>query len=247
MWVCADTHIGQKREENQDTFVVSNVADGVLAVVCDGMGGAAGGKIASRIAADTMAERVGQGLRQGAGEASVRRILESAGAASNVAVRDAVSHNRALEGMGTTLVCAVVANGEAHFAHAGDSRAYLLREGFLTQLTVDHTLVQMLIRRGDITTGDAQKHPHRHYLTRAVGMEDDIRLDIFSIDITNEDALLLCTDGLYNYVHHEDLCNLANLGVKTKSVDLLIDKANQNGGGDNITAVLIGLEGGEQD
>jgi protein phosphatase len=244
MWVAADTHVGQKRDENQDAYIVSKTTDGVFVVVCDGMGGVRGGQMASRLAADTMSEQVLRSLKADMGEVSIRRVLESATAASNEAVRHAVKKDASLEGMGTTLIAVVATAKAAHIAHAGDSRAYLLRDDLLTQLTVDHTVVQMLIDRGDITRQDAKTHPHRHYITRAVGVGDNLRFDIFSIDLREGDAILVCTDGLYNYVGHENLCALTAVGLCQESVSPLINSANQNGGGDNITAALIGLTEG---
>lgn len=241
MWVAADTHVGQKRDDNEDAVVVSKTADGVFVVVCDGMGGFRGGKLASRLAADTMTEQVLRSLKSDMGEMSVRRVLESAAAAANAAVRQAAKNDPALEGMGTTIVAVAATDKAAHIAHAGDSRAYLLRDDLLTQLTVDHTVIQMLIDRGDITRQDAKNHPHRHYITRAVGVEDSLRCDIFSIDVRDGDAILVCTDGLYNYVGYEELCALTAIAVCSKSVVPLINCANQNGGGDNITAAIIGL------
>lgn len=241
MWVAADTNVGLKREDNEDAVVVSKTADGAFVVVCDGMGGFRGGKLASRLAADTMTEQVLRSLKSDMGEVSVRRVLESAAAAANVSVRQAAKNDVALEGMGTTIVAVAATDKAAHIAHAGDSRAYLLRDDLLTQLTVDHTVIQMLIDRGDITRQDAKNHPHRHYITRAVGVEDNLRCDIFSIDLRDGDAILICTDGLYNYVSHEELCALTAIAFCDKSVAPLINCANQNGGGDNITAALIGL------
>ena len=200
--------------------------------------------MASRLAANTMSEQVTRSLKVEMGEVSIRRVLESAAAAANEEVRLAVKDDPSLEGMGTTLVAVVATAKAAHIAHAGDSRAYLLRDDLLTQLTVDHTVVQMLIDRGDITRQDAKNHPHRHYITRAVGVGDNLRFDIFSIDLREGDAILVCTDGLYNYIGHENLCALTAVSLCGGSVDPLINSANQNGGGDNITAALIGLTEG---
>lgn len=245
MWLTAETHVGQKRETNQDTFVAQTLEwGGGFLVVCDGMGGERGGAVASDIAAKAMAGQLSRGLRPDMREASVRHLLQCAAAAANADVFDAARADPALEGMGTTLVAAAVTPGAAHIVHAGDSRAYLLRDDLLTQLTVDHTVVQMLIDRGDITTQDAREHPQRHYITRAVGVEAELPFDIFSIDLQPGDALLLCSDGLYNFVSHEDLCALTAVAVRRRSAAGLIARANENGGGDNITAALAGLTGG---
>ncbi|MEG2173863.1 MAG: Stp1/IreP family PP2C-type Ser/Thr phosphatase [Oscillospiraceae bacterium] len=238
MWLAADTHVGQKRKSNQDTFVSGYLSDGCYLVVCDGMGGEKGGGVASLLASKAVSEQLARDLQPDMNELSVRRVLQCASAAANAAVCEA-AHDPALNGMGTTLVAAVVMGRMAHFAHAGDSRAYLLREDLLAQLTVDHTVVQMLIDRGDISVSDAKNHPQRHLITRAVGVSPDTRFDIFSIDVEPGDAILLCSDGLYNFMSHEDLCALAAISVKRQSVAPLINRANENGGGDNITAGLI--------
>lgn len=245
MWMTADTHIGQKRRNNQDVYLIERLAGGCFLLVCDGMGGEAGGAVASGIAAKTVADIVRRDVVAGMAEQSVRHVLECAGAAANAAVFDAALSDLSLKGMGTTIVAAVIMGDAAHFLHAGDSRAYLLRDDLLTQLTVDHTVVQMLVDRGEISESDAPNHPQRNYITRAVGIADQLRFDIFSVALKPGDVLLLCSDGLYHYMSHEDLCALTAVGARRQSVSPLIDRANQNGGGDNITAVLFGTLGEE--
>lgn len=245
MWMTADTHIGQKRRNNQDVYLVERLAAGCFLLVCDGMGGEAGGAVASDIASKTVAHCIRRDITPDMEEPSVRRVLESAGAAANAAVFDAASENPALKGMGTTLVAAIILGDTAYVLHAGDSRAYLLRGDLLTQLTVDHTVAQMLVDRGEISESDAVLHPQRNYITRAVGVADRMRFDIFSVNLQKNDVLLLCSDGLYHYMSHEDLCALAAVAARRKDVSPLIGRANENGGGDNITAVLFGMQGEE--
>lgn len=241
MWVMGDTHTGQKRPNNQDCFAAEKIGDSAVIMVCDGMGGENGGAIASETAIETACAMLLRDIKPEMSETSIRRLLECAGAAANIAVYDAACADIALKGMGTTLVGALVQPSSAHIIHAGDSRAYLLRDDILTQLTVDHTVVQMLLERGEIDPLAAANHPQRHYITRAVGVGDGVRYDIFSIDLQPGDAILLCSDGLYNYVEHEDISALLAVSLKTHSVAPLIDCANQNGGGDNITAVVCSL------
>jgi protein phosphatase len=245
MWMAADTDVGRDRKNNQDVFHTGSLTDGAYIVVCDGMGGEQGGGVASQIAAKTFSSVVEASFMPAMGEMSVRRVLQSAAQTANAAVRDAAVADIELARMGTTLVAVIVLYGAAHFAHVGDSRAYLLRDGYLTQLTVDHTVVQMLIDRGDISLQDADKHPQRHYITRAVGVADKVRADVFSIDLEPDDVLLLCSDGLYNFMSHEELCALTREGAAQRSVRELIARANKIGGGDNITAALIS-PGGEE-
>ena len=179
-------------------------------------------------------------------ENSIRNVLECAGAAANSVVFETACDDPSLFGMGTTMTGAVLLNGCAHFIHAGDSRAYLLRDDMLTRLTVDHTYVQHLLSQKKITEIEAATHPDRHKLIRAVGVDPRMRFDIFSIDLLSNDAVLLCSDGLYNYISHEELCALTAISIKRSSVAPLIERANENGGGDNITAAICLIqEGGE--
>lgn len=238
MWIAGDTHVGQKRRTNQDAFLAEELDSKQLLIVCDGMGGEKGGEQASGLALEAATAMMRRDLKGLTDENGIRRVLECAGAAANSVVFDAAQADSTLAGMGTTLVAAVVLPNCAHFIHAGDSRAYLLRNDVLTQLTVDHTVVQVLIDRGEISQDDAKNHPQRHYITRAVGVAPQLSFDIFSIDLLPNDTILLCSDGLYNYISHEDICALTAIAVKCQSVAPLIDRANENGGGDNITAVI---------
>lgn len=243
MWIAGDTHVGQKRHNNQDAYLAETLDAKQLLLVCDGMGGEQGGEQASGLALEAVTAMLRRDLKGITDEQAIRRVLECAGAAANSVVYDAAQADSTLSGMGTTLVGAVVLARNAHFIHAGDSRAYLLRNDLLTQLTVDHTVVQMLIDRGEITPEDAKNHPQRHYITRAVGVAPQIGYDIFSVDLLPNDTILLCSDGLYNYMGHEDLCALTAIAARCQSVAPLIDRANENGGGDNITAVLCCVAG----
>ncbi len=238
MWIAGDTHVGQKRHTNQDAFVAEQLDAKQLLLVCDGMGGEQGGEQASELAIEAVTAMLRRDLKGVSDEQGIRRVLECAGAAANSVVFDAAQADSALSGMGTTLVGAVVLPSGAHFIHAGDSRAYLLRNDLLTQLTVDHTVVQMLLDRGEISPQEAKSHPQRHYITRAVGVSPQMSYDIFSVDLLPNDTILLCSDGLYNYMSHEDICALTAIAVKCRSVEPLIARANENGGGDNITAAI---------
>lgn len=238
IWLCGDTHVGQKRATNQDVFFAGQLFEGALMMVCDGMGGEQGGETASLLALESACSMLKRDLKPQMGENSIRNVLECAGAAANSVVFETACNDPTLFGMGTTMTGAVLMNGCAHFIHAGDSRAYLLRDDILTRLTVDHTYVQHLLSQKKITETEAATHPDRHKLTRAVGVEPRMRFDIFSIDLMPNDAVLLCSDGLYNYVEESELSALAAVSIKAKSVEPLINRANLNGGGDNITAVL---------
>ena len=246
IWLCGDTDIGQKRASNQDVFLTELFGENAVLMVCDGMGGARGGETASRLALETACTMIKRDVKSNQNENTTRRILECAAAAANSVVYETASLDPNLKGMGTTMVGAAVTGSTAHFVHVGDSRAYLLRDDFLTQLTCDHTVAQMMIASGRKTAEEMANDPDRSKLTRAVGVERMVRPDIFSIDVLPGDAILLCSDGLYNYISHQELCALTAISIKRSSVKPLIERANENGGGDNITAAICLIqEGGE--
>ena len=234
----AATNIGRHRGDNQDAYRTGTLPCGCYLLVCDGMGGERGGGIASALAADTVAARIVRDIVPAMTETSVRNVLESAGAAANAAVYSRAQSDASLTGMGTTLSAVVVTDSTAHILHVGDSRVYLLREGKLHRLTTDHTVVQMLLERGDLTEKDAEHHPQRHYITRAVGVERDLKPDVFTIDLQAGDVLLVCSDGLYNELSPDTLASLLGVCVAEKSAQALIDGANRGGGHDNITAAI---------
>ena len=238
MRIVGATHAGVKRSNNQDTFLCGETDWGGYLIVCDGMGGERGGNVASAIAAETFRDMLLRDVSAGMSGRQLRAVMTCAAAAANAAVFDAAKEDAQLTGMGTTLVAAVVFGGCAVIIHAGDSRAYLLREDVLTQLTTDHTFVQILVSRGDITRKAASEHPQRHYITRAVGVQPELEFDFTDCALLPGDCLLLCSDGLYNEVPEEELAALTAVAARLGSPEGLIRRANENGGGDNITAVL---------
>ena len=220
------TDIGRVREGNEDSFLVEHP----LYAVADGMGGHRGGEVASQLALETVEEL----SRRGRGSLA-EQIREA-----NRAVFERSAEDRAVTGMGTTLT-AVVAEGDGvHLAHVGDSRAYLLRAGALRQLTRDHTLVDRMVRTGEISEAEAEVHPHRNVLTRALGTEPDVRVDEEDVGLLEGDRLLLCSDGLTNMVAPEQI--MAILGSTPDpqdAADRLVRAANRAGGVDNITVVVL--------
>ena len=235
------TDRGMVREANEDRFAgeVFDRSSG-YAVVCDGMGGAAGGGIAAGIAAEEVRRMVESSLRPHMEERSVHLLLESAVANANRAVYTRSEQaGGALCGMGTTLCAAVICDGTALVANIGDSRCYLLREDRLTQVTEDHTAVSAMIRLGLLTPEEAATHPDRHAITRAVGVEPTVNADYYTVDLASGDALLLCSDGLYNALPGEELTAALRQVLAGEDIHSLVTKANAAGGPDNITAVLI--------
>jgi protein phosphatase len=232
----AQTDTGRRRRRNEDAFV----CEPPLFAVADGMGGARAGEIASRLAAESLREQELAGLP--APERTVELIREA-----NRRVYAYSSENASARGMGTTMTVALVEGGIVTIGHVGDSRAYLLRDDRLTQLTQDHSLVAELVRSGRLSPKEAESHPRRSVITRALGTESDVDVDVFSIRAQDGDLFLLCSDGLTSMVSDEEIASLlvaarADLGEAGMK---LIGAANQAGGEDNITVVLFELEGGE--
>ncbi len=240
MRIVAKTDKGNVRESNQDAYAVGEFSDEVVwAVVCDGMGGAAGGNIASALAVKVISDKINASYREKMRDASIKNMLDSALTAANIEVYDMADSKPELHGMGTTVVCAIVRDNQAFIAHAGDSRAYVLNNGSINQITTDHSMVQMLLSKGKITNEEAEHHPDKNIITRAVGVDKMIEIDFDQIDLDEDSTLLLCTDGLSNYVTNDDIIQIMSDGKHYAFADRLVQRANENGGGDNITVVVI--------
>ena len=232
----AHTDTGRRRRRNEDAFV----CEPPLFAVADGMGGAQAGEGASRLAAESLREQELGDLS--ALEQAVELIREA-----NRRVYTYSSENASARGMGTTMTVALVEGSIVTIGHVGDSRAYLLRDDQLTQLTQDHSLVAELVRSGRLSPKEAESHPRRSVITRALGTDSDVEVDVFSLRGQDGDLFLLCSDGLTSMVSDEEIASLlvvarGDLGDAGKK---LIAAANLAGGEDNITVVLFELEGGE--
>ncbi|MDQ0112993.1 Stp1/IreP family PP2C-type Ser/Thr phosphatase [Paenibacillus harenae] len=235
--------IGRVRQVNEDYSWVSQYNNGVtLAIVADGMGGHKAGDVASQKAVDAFRSTVEQGaakpdLSLQEGKMLIRQAISSA----NEAVYDLASRNDQYYNMGTTIVAALVKSDNAIIGHVGDSRAYKIAEGDITQLTVDHTLVNELVKSGQLSEEEAAHHPRRNVLTRAVGTDSHVEIDIQTIDLMQGDVLLLCSDGLSNMVTEEQILETVTseqLELDAKA-EHLISLALHAGGDDNITIVLL--------
>lgn len=235
------SHKGMVREHNEDRFAGGMLADNYgYALVCDGMGGEKGGSIASTLACDEIRRTLDTSYRADMDEKSVYNIMETAVANANTAVyQRARQEGDLLSGMGTTVSLAVLLGNTCYLANVGDSRAYLLHNGGFAQLTVDHTHVQALVDRGEITPEEAKTHPQRHYLTKAVGVEPSIMPYFRQMQLEPGDVLLLCSDGLYGMLDSELMAKLLLRVAKGGDCALLIDEANRHGGQDNVTAVVV--------
>lgn len=238
MQIYSKTDKGLKRETNQDGFFAAELADDIaFAVVCDGMGGANAGNIASETAIKMISDYVIHSFRVNMDNIAVGKLLKNALESANIEIYDMALKNKDLKGMGTTAVAALLRGNQAVIVHVGDSRAYLAGEE-LVSLTRDHSIVQSLIESGKITAEDAKVHPRKNVITRALGAEESVIPEISEFTIKDTESILLCSDGLWGYASEADILN--TLGSETNDVaQKLIDLANDGGGGDNITVVIL--------
>ncbi len=242
MRIVGKTDIGMKRRQNQDAYSAGELPGGVaFAIVCDGMGGANGGDIASATAVKVISSRISKAFSDGMSVSSIHAMLESAINAANISVYDMSREDETLAGMGSTVVACVIVDGVAHIAHAGDSRAYIFSSERITQVTRDHSYVQRLIENGTLTVEQAKTYPHRNIITRALGVDERIAVDYTDIELTGDDAILLCTDGLSGSIEDEDMLNIYKNCSFYEYPDKLVNAANEHGGNDNITVVIMSL------
>jgi protein phosphatase len=236
----ARTHAGLVRPGNQDCFGVD--AELGLYVVCDGMGGAAGGEVASGLAVETFLAIARQEIESSPlyNGAVSGPALQRAVAAANRAVLARAHWDIVYRGMGSTLVAARVKDGKLSVINVGDSRAYLIRDGHATQLTEDHSFVAESVRRGIMAAAEAETSPLQSVITRAIGSEPDVRPDLFEVPLQAGDTLLLTSDGLTRHVHAHELAEvLSSASTAEHACDLLLDLANRRGGSDNITCIVV--------
>lgn len=242
------TDTGRTRKNNQDSFAVvtseqlGGRVDGLF-VVADGMGGYAGGEVASRVTVDTVPPVVGDVLAEYDDKITPETLVEAlqeAIHAANDAVWKQSRANPELRNMGTTCVTLLVRGGKAAIGNVGDSRLYRLRAGALTQLTNDHSLVQEHVRKGELTQAEARGSRFRNVITRGVGLAGSVAPDVELTDLRPGDTFLLCSDGLTNMVAEPDIAQtLVSEPDVQKAVEKLVDAANKNGGEDNITAIVV--------
>lgn len=238
MIISAKSDIGKVRSENQDRYRVGEINDeSVFVLVCDGMGGANGGSIASETAANAIYERVFLSYRDNMEPKTVKNLLISAVTAANTIV-----YNKSREepeecgGMGTTCVAALIHSGTLYVVSVGDSRGYILDSGGIRQITKDHTVTEMYKEQ------NKQPPPGtKNVITRAVGVESEVQVDYFELTVEKGSMLVLCTDGLTNYVSDELLYAMAYKHAPVDAVEELVGYANSKGGKDNITAVAVSI------
>lgn len=239
MQIFAKTDKGKVRSTNQDSFYINTLSDGsALAVVCDGMGGANAGDVASRTAVEIISNYVVNSYSPTMNSDDIVKLITNAVMSANIEIFDMSQKNELLKGMGTTAVIAVVRDESAVICNVGDSRAYLVN-GELKQITRDHSVVQSLVESGDLLPEQAINHPEKNVITRALGVEENVITDSYIVDFSNDSKILLCTDGMSNFVSSETLLKIINNNETDKITALLIDEANFGGGKDNITVAVI--------
>jgi protein phosphatase len=230
----AMTDMGRMRKNNEDRYLIA----GRLAAVADGMGGHRAGEVASAIAMEELAVLEHAGPWPTPAEAG--EALRAVFLAANRRIRETAAKDSEFEGMGTTLVALLEDGDSVHLANVGDSRAYLLRNGELSQVTVDHTLVQELIDEGRLRPDEAERHPQRSIITRALGVDPDVEVDLFTYKLLAGDRLLLCSDGLSGVVDEHRIRNvLLRVPEPQRAAEKLVAMANEGGGPDNITVVVL--------
>lgn len=234
MKAAARTHVGRIRPINEDSYLLTDH----LALVADGMGGHQAGEVASALAVETM-KKLSESVKKR--EISIKSAVSWVRQA-NTAIYEKAKENPKCEGMGTTLTALFFMKNHALLSHVGDSRCYRIRDHEIQQLSSDHSLVAELIRRGDITKEHAKIHPYRNVITRALGTDPTVAVDVQDIDTLPGDLFLLCSDGLSNYIEDEEFIEICDGKDLEEAADKLLDNALTRGGRDNITLLLISLE-----
>ena len=235
------TDPGCVRQQNQDAYRIEQLDRGtLLAVVCDGMGGAKSGNVASSLAVEVFTDEISRNWAPGMESDRIDQMLRSAVKLANFTVFDQSAQFEEFSGMGTTLVAAVVREGKATLVNVGDSRAYGINRSGIRQLTKDHSLVQMMVDRGDLTPEVAKSYPGKNLITRAIGTEPMVMCDIYHWEVGKGDYLLLCSDGLSNVMDDQEILFEVAHGVnKDRCCQRLLSIAKNRGAPDNVTSVLV--------
>ena len=244
MEIWGATDRGMVRKQNQDTFRWTKLNDSqFLAVVCDGMGGAKSGDVASKLASEVFEADISQSVEPDMDQQSIVKMLVDGVKSANRAVYEQSLVSPDFKGMGTTLVAVFLQGSAAYIINVGDSRCYYLSEGEVSQVTEDHSVVGLMVARGQISEEEARTHPNKNIITRAVGTEPDVECDCFYLGLDQGEYLLLCSDGLSNMVSRPEMLFEITHGENgTQCCQRLIDIAKNRGAPDNVTVVLMKYE-----
>lgn len=240
MEVFSKSDIGLVRTQNQDDCRFGVISPScVWAVVCDGMGGANGGNIASATAVEHISSQISELFNDNMSKDQISELMAEIVVEANMKVYEMSVSDPDLTGMGTTCEFVFVKDTTVHIVHVGDSRTYAIRGGKIKQLTEDHSVVQEMVRRGELTYEQAQNHPNKNFITRALGIKPSVRLDYIETEFVYGDVLLICTDGLSNCVSTCDMVKTCHENRGEGLIIKLVEKAKEGGGTDNITATVI--------
>ena len=235
------TDQGCVRKQNQDAYqIVKLDRNSLLCIVCDGMGGAKSGNIASTLAMDVFVEEVRRTWKPGITQQTLEQMLRGAVKLANFTVFDQAQQFEEFDGMGTTLVAALISGNRVTVVNVGDSRAYKVDGDGITQVTRDHSLVQMMVDRGELSPEIARTYPGKNFITRAIGTESMVECDLYHLDVKKGDFLLLCSDGLSNMMDEQEMLFEIVHGVKKQHCcQRLLNIAKNRGAPDNVTSILI--------
>ena len=235
----AKTDIGKAREINQDYYYIPTTDKLDLYILADGMGGYNGGEVASKLAIDSVKKYIENNFeKEKETKESILNLIKSAIEYANMIVYKKSKEVKELEGMGTTLDVCLIYNSRIYIGHVGDSRVYRIRKEFMRRLTKDHSYVQTLVDDGTITKEEAYSHPKKNMLTKALGCVETVEPDVYTKTFIKDDIILMCSDGLTNMIREENIYEIIKQD-KENAIENLVKQANDNGGLDNITVVII--------
>ncbi len=237
MKIEALTDTGRVRKINEDSYKAYVSDNYSYAIVADGMGGHLAGEVASKMAVDIIGDYILNNLTDDLDRFQAKEVVHKAFIKANSDIYSYSCENECVMGMGTTATLCMVFKGYLIYAHIGDSRAYTVGDS-ITQVTRDHSYVQELVKLGQITAEEAKHHPRRNYITRAMGVEETVKTDM-GIEEYKGEKILICSDGLYGEIDDKELLGQINSLTPKESVKVLVDIANERGGADNITAVIM--------
>ena len=242
MLFAVNTDIGMTRSENQDSFGYIRDMENVpeIYVVADGMGGHKSGHVASKIAVDFVIEKLSDSKLWENGKNDVFDNIMDVMKAANDYIAELGSRKEEFEGMGTTMIITVYIENKLYIGHVGDSRLYIMNNKKISQITTDHSYVELLVKEGTISREDARNHPKKNIITRALGIPEKIAVDTLVMDLKENDTVIICTDGLSNKLEDKEMWEIIKGSNDLDSAcRKLIDKANERGGEDNVTVILL--------